>query len=212
MRVLWFERTPDGAFRPPHEWDRDALAMTSTHDLPTVAGWWRGVDLGWRQAASAAAARAAAREDADDAGVAAGPAQSEAGHRDAAADTVDDAADPALHPAPADLAERDAERSALWRALQRAGCAPAGAPVPPADAPPVGAVLAYVAQGPSPLAIVPLEDLLALDAQPNLPGPPCGHPNWRRRLPRALDALFDAATRERIAAIADARGSRERPA
>ncbi|MDS0857760.1 4-alpha-glucanotransferase [Burkholderia pseudomultivorans] len=216
MRVLWFERTPDGAFRPPHEWDRDALAMTSTHDLPTVAGWWRGVDLGWRQAAAAAAARAAVRDDADDEAVAAGPAPSEAGQRDPAddtgADTADQAGDPALPASRADLAERDAERSALWRALQHAGCAPSADPVPPADAPPVGAVLAYVAQGPSPLAIVPLEDLLALDAQPNLPGPPCGHPNWRRRLPRAVDALFDAATRERVAALAGARRGPERPA
>jgi 4-alpha-glucanotransferase len=23
--------------------------MTSTHDLPTVAGWWRGADLAWRR-------------------------------------------------------------------------------------------------------------------------------------------------------------------
>jgi 4-alpha-glucanotransferase len=69
----------------------------------------------------------------------------------------------------------------------------------------LGAVLAYVARSPSPLAIVPLEDLLALDEQPNLPGPPCGHPNWLRRLPRAVDALFDADVRIRIAAIEHAR-------
>jgi 4-alpha-glucanotransferase len=44
MRILWFER--DGArFLPPDEWRRDATAMTSTHDLPTVAGWWRGADI-----------------------------------------------------------------------------------------------------------------------------------------------------------------------
>ncbi|WP_042978400.1 4-alpha-glucanotransferase, partial [Burkholderia sp. AU4i] len=83
---------------------------------------------------------------------------------------------------------------------------------PPADAPPVGAILAYVARSPSPLAIVPLEDLLALDAQPNLPGPPCGHPNWRQRLPRTIDTLFDADVRERIAAVVQARRSRERGA
>ncbi|MDN7933372.1 4-alpha-glucanotransferase, partial [Burkholderia metallica] len=99
--------------------------------------------------------------------------------------------------------------AALWRALQRAGCAPPEAAAPPADAPPVGAILAYVARSPSPLAILPLEDLLALDMQPNLPGPPCGHPNWRQRLPRAVDTLFDAAVRERIAAIAQARRTRE---
>ncbi|MBN3775821.1 4-alpha-glucanotransferase, partial [Burkholderia sp. Se-20378] len=73
----------------------------------------------------------------------------------------------------------------------------------------VAAMLAYVACSPSPLAILPLEDLLALDTQPNLPGPPCGHPNWRQRLPRAIDTLFDAAVRDRIAAVVRARRSRE---
>jgi 4-alpha-glucanotransferase len=44
MRILWFER--DGArFLPPEKWRRAATAMTSTHDLPTVAGWWRGADI-----------------------------------------------------------------------------------------------------------------------------------------------------------------------
>ena len=47
MRVLWFER--DGErFRPPDRWERRAVAMSSTHDLPTVAGWWRGRDIEWR--------------------------------------------------------------------------------------------------------------------------------------------------------------------
>ena len=47
MRVLWFERQEE-RFTPPGEWTHDAVAMTSTHDLPTVAGWWRGHDLDLR--------------------------------------------------------------------------------------------------------------------------------------------------------------------
>ncbi len=47
MRVLWFERLFD-RFIPPGLWSRAAAAMTSTHDLPTLAGWWRGRDLEWR--------------------------------------------------------------------------------------------------------------------------------------------------------------------
>jgi 4-alpha-glucanotransferase len=49
MRVLWFEQE-DGRFRPPDRWDRHALAVTTTHDLPTVAGWWRGADIETRAA------------------------------------------------------------------------------------------------------------------------------------------------------------------
>jgi 4-alpha-glucanotransferase len=49
MRVLWFERSEkEGRFRAPRQWSADALATTTTHDLPTVAGWWQGHDIDWR--------------------------------------------------------------------------------------------------------------------------------------------------------------------
>lgn len=48
MRVLPFERQDDGGFLPPPAWQPDALAMTSTHDLAPIAGWWRSRDLAWR--------------------------------------------------------------------------------------------------------------------------------------------------------------------
>jgi len=222
MRVLWFEREANGAFRPPSAWDRDAIAMTSTHDLPTVAGWWRGVDLGWRRAAAEAEA-AKRRDEARPRDVDA-PAPDDASAHDSdeivqsmafGHDTVQPAepGHPTSPPSsPPELlaahAERATERAALWRALQQAGCAPDGAAMPPADMPPVNAILGYVASSPSPLALLPLEDLLALDAQPNLPGPPCGHPNWRQRLPRPIDTLFDADVRTRIAAVVHARRTR----
>jgi 4-alpha-glucanotransferase len=48
MDVLWFQR--DGTrFKAPGEWRDDAVAMTTTHDLPTVAGWWSGADLALRR-------------------------------------------------------------------------------------------------------------------------------------------------------------------
>ncbi len=46
MRVLWFERDADG-FVPAAKWSPDAVAMTGTHDLATVAGWWSGRDIDW---------------------------------------------------------------------------------------------------------------------------------------------------------------------
>ncbi len=48
MDVLWFQRE-DGRYLPSHDWRRDAVAMTTTHDLPTVAGWWQGADLELRR-------------------------------------------------------------------------------------------------------------------------------------------------------------------
>lgn len=48
-RVLWFERDGD-AFRDPAHWPELATACVSTHDLPTLAGWWEGADILERQA------------------------------------------------------------------------------------------------------------------------------------------------------------------
>lgn len=48
MRVLWFERDGKDGFLPPKQWSRDAIATSSTHDLPTLAGWWAGRDIEWR--------------------------------------------------------------------------------------------------------------------------------------------------------------------
>lgn len=46
-RVLLFEQQ-DGAFKPSQEIGRRALVMATTHDLPTLAGWWLGGDLNLR--------------------------------------------------------------------------------------------------------------------------------------------------------------------
>ena len=47
-RVLWFEQDERG-LRPPRAWTAKAAACVSTHDLPTLAGWWEGADLRERQ-------------------------------------------------------------------------------------------------------------------------------------------------------------------
>jgi (1->4)-alpha-D-glucan 1-alpha-D-glucosylmutase len=44
-RPLLFERTDDGAFKPPAQWQPQALAVVSTHDLPTLRGFWLGEDI-----------------------------------------------------------------------------------------------------------------------------------------------------------------------
>lgn len=47
LRVLYFQRD-HRLFIDPSRWSADAVATTTTHDLPTVAGWWEGRDLAWR--------------------------------------------------------------------------------------------------------------------------------------------------------------------
>ncbi|WP_434573794.1 4-alpha-glucanotransferase [Pseudomonas sp. R3-56] len=46
MRVLLFEQD-NTHFKPILDWPDDALATTSTHDLPTLNGWWHGHDIDW---------------------------------------------------------------------------------------------------------------------------------------------------------------------
>lgn len=50
-RLLYFERTPEGEFKPPQEYSRQALVAPNTHDLPTLAGFWLGRDIEARRAA-----------------------------------------------------------------------------------------------------------------------------------------------------------------
>ena len=67
------------------------------------------------------------------------------------------------------------------------------------------AVISFLSRTRSRLLAVSLEDLLEVIDQPNIPGTVDEHPNWRQRLPEAIDEITDvvnvaalkAATRER---------------
>jgi glycogen operon protein len=67
-RVFWFEREGAG-FKPPAAYPRLAATCVSTHDLPTLAGWWQGADieerlsLGFADAPAAEEARTARRQE-----------------------------------------------------------------------------------------------------------------------------------------------------
>jgi 4-alpha-glucanotransferase len=166
MDALWFERSR-AAFRPPARWRRDAVAMTTTHDLPTVAGWWRGADIELRR----------------DLGLGDGP-------------------DQAPEQVKTEKEARRKERRHLWRAFAQADVVEARTPPPPEDPESaVDAALAFVATSPAPLMLAPLEDLLGVAEQPNLPGTIDQHPNWRRRLDPPAAAIFDAPQVARRAAL-----------
>lgn len=52
--VLWFERDEPGPelaaepFRQPQHWSKTSVATPSTHDLPTIHGWWQERDIHWK--------------------------------------------------------------------------------------------------------------------------------------------------------------------
>lgn len=162
MSVLWFEREKYG-FRRPDRWPRGAVAMTSTHDLPTVAGWWRGSDLTTRATF----------------GLLRGNENRE-------------------------RRERARDRIALWKALKSAKIESGKPPTQRQTTRVVDAAIKYIGQTPSALALIPMEDALALLPQPNLPGTIDQHPNWRRRYRGEAGALLDSrAVRKRLAPLAN---------
>jgi 4-alpha-glucanotransferase len=67
----------------------------------------------------------------------------------------------------------------------------------------VDAAVRFIAKTEVPLSLIPLEDLLGQVEQPNLPGTIMEHPNWRRRLPVAADAVLQGeAVARRIELVA----------
>lgn len=51
-RLFYFEKhAHDGSFKHSHEYPRQALVASSTHDLPTITGFWTGHDIEARRAA-----------------------------------------------------------------------------------------------------------------------------------------------------------------
>jgi 4-alpha-glucanotransferase len=160
-RVLWFERDEEG-FAAPVAWPATAVAMTSTHDLPTVTGWWSGHDLDTRHRC--------------------GLLTDVAGER----------------------AARRLDRKTLWRAFRAAKASVGGVPTEDDGRQVVDPAVKFIAATPSQLALLPLEDALACEDQPNLPGTSDPQPNWRRRYPGEARALLDPPdVRHRIMALAE---------
>jgi 4-alpha-glucanotransferase len=157
MRVVQFERAAD-SFHKPEWYAPSAAAMSSTHDIPSIAGWWTEADLKLRAELDQF-----------------GPGQT-------------------LH---GEQHSRAQDRQAMWRAFEDAGVVQQGpAPDAASGASATDAALEFLARSASQLALAPVEDLMGLIEQPNLPGTTNEHPNWRRRYaPDARRMLDDAGVR-----------------
>lgn len=155
-RVLYFERWESLLFKRPDAYPERALVTASTHDLPTVAGWWRGREIDWM----------------DRLGMFPGEAQAHAAR-----------------------AQRHDDRHRLLAALVDAGTLSpdhgidANNPEPTPQL--LCAVQGYLTASTGSLMVIPVEDLLGLEEQVNLPGTVDEHPNWRQKLPCSLTALFE---------------------
>jgi len=164
-RLLYFERRGDGRRARPGDYPRLALVAVGTHDLPPLAGFWSGADIGVRRAIGQF-------------------------HTDREADEERRR-----------RADDRRELAALWR---EAGLAHGEA----SETAPTEAAYRFLARSPGRIVMVHVEDALGLAEQVNVPGTVDEHPNWRRRLPLPVEALFaDARVRALLAAL-----NEERPA
>ena len=164
-RVFYFERRPDGEWKAPGEYPRQALAVVTTHDLPTLTGFWKGTDVDLRR-------RLGVYRD------------------DAASQTA--------------MEERVRDKAGILRALAREGVlpSPAGSSTEPDLTPDLcEAIHRYVAQAPSMLMLVTLEDLLGEAKQINLPGTLDSYPNWSYKSSHTLDEARLESRAERLATV-----------
>lgn len=152
MQVLWFEQE-NGLYRDPSRWRSDTMATTTTHDLPTISGWWKGRDIEWNQHLHRLPEGKTAQEE---------------------------------------FQQREREKRTMWDAFLHARVAEGEAPGVEATETVVNCALKFIAKSPSPLTIAPVEDILGISEQPNLPGTIDEHPNWRRRLPLPVDEILQS--------------------
>jgi 4-alpha-glucanotransferase len=175
---LLYFERTSAGFAPPSAYPALALAAVGTHDLPTLPAFLGAHDV-------------ALRAELDLLPPDAAPAAVRAERRvevDALLAALTDTGD---------LERTTAERVRVAREPSERDVAAV-----------VLAAYRFLARARSRLVAVSLEDALGVVEQPNVPGTVEEHPNWRRRLPLALEALARAP---RFAALARAL-SAKRPA
>jgi len=155
-KVLYFEHDKQRVYRAPADYVTQAMATVTTHDLPTLRGYWQADDL-------------------------------------ALGETL------GIYPDATILAhlrqERASTRQALLDALHRHHCVPKSVGTH-AELMPMTPVLSrglqrYLADSASALLGLQPEDWLDMNTPVNVPGTNTEYPNWRRKLNRTVQEMFD---------------------
>jgi 4-alpha-glucanotransferase len=150
-KVVMFEQK-EGEFVAPADYVRPALATFTTHDLPTLRGWWTGHDIDlWEKLGFYA-----------DAGV------GEVARRDRQQERL--------------RLLRALRREGLWpedHSVETSDQAPGP---PPYSAELALAVHLYLARTASALVTVQLEDMIGMLEPVNIPGTSSEYSNWTRRM------------------------------
>ncbi|MGQ9813427.1 MAG: 4-alpha-glucanotransferase [Dissulfurimicrobium sp.] len=162
-RVLYFETRGDGSFKAPREYPDNALASVTTHDLPTLYGFWQERDIDIRSRLNL--------------------------FSDKEVETRE-------------IVRRTRARAELFAALKKEGLVSDDMLQGQKERDNSGlprkmthdlalAIYGYLARCRSRILIVQMEDLIGELDQANLPGTVNEYPNWRRRLSKALEDIFE---------------------
>ncbi len=184
-RLLYFERTPTGAFVAPRAYPALSLATAGTHDLPTLWSFWTGRDVVLRSGLGLLPAD--------------GSIETTLLERRAEIEALIDAL------------VKHGGLAAATAARLRVPAEPSASDL----AAGVAAVYRYLARSRARLVVVSLEDALGVVDQVNVPGTIAQHPNWRRRLPVDLEELQRdrsfAAVTQALRAVRGRRAARPSP-
>jgi 4-alpha-glucanotransferase len=158
-KVVMFEQR-EGEFVAPADYVRHALATVTTHDLPTLRGWWTGHDIDlWEKLGFYAD---------DSVGAGARLERSRERHR----------------------LLRALRREGLWPEDHSVETSDSAPPAPGFSAELARAVHAYLGRSAAALVTVQLEDMIGMLEPVNVPGTSSEYSNWTRRMTASARDIF----------------------
>ncbi|MBL4632083.1 MAG: 4-alpha-glucanotransferase [Paraglaciecola sp.] len=164
-RVFFFEQAEDGGFFSPAHYPEQSMSTLTTHDMPTLTGYWHcddlalGKDLGLYPTEEILSRLYVSRHE----------------NKQAILNTLHG------HHSVNDEVDRDVNNVAMSQALNFG-------------------LQVHMAKGSSALLSLQLEDWLEMDKPVNIPGTFNEYPNWRRKLTRNLQDIFDDSSLNHLAA------------
>jgi 4-alpha-glucanotransferase len=164
-RVFFFEQAQDGGFFSPDHYPEQSMSTLTTHDMPTLTGYWHcddlvlGKELGLYPTEEILSTLYASRHD----------------NKQSILDTLHG------HHSVNDEVGRDVHDVSMSQSLN------------------FGMQL-HMAGGSSALLSLQLEDWLEMDKPVNIPGTHNEYPNWRRKLTRNLQDIFNDSSLNNLAA------------
>ena len=181
-KVLLFEKHGDGRFRLPAEYVRRAIATVTTHDLPTLRGWWEGRDLELRDRLELFPGEEIRRHVYEER--IRDRAQLLAALETASLAPTAGAPGPATGAPAAQASEAVAFGEELAHAIQ-----------------------VYLASSSAALVVLQYEDLIGMTDPVNVPGTSHEHANWQRKVTTGIDDALGRDSSRRL--FADVRRARD---